>query len=86
MKRDRAAASELKRLRINRGLSPEQLGHLANVSGHTIRRIERTGCIPGPRVQFCLGAQLGHLPSDIWHLPGAPFGATPEAPARLEAA
>lgn len=73
MKRDKTAAAKVKQLRIDRGLSPEQLGLLAGISGHTIRRIEQTGAIPTPRVQFCLGAQLGHLPSAIWHVPGAPF-------------
>ncbi len=69
----------MKQLRVDRGLSPEQLGYLAGVSGHTIRRIEATGAIPTPRVQFCLGTQLGHLPSEIWRLPGVGSPAMREA-------
>ena len=66
MKRDRLAASKLRTLRTDRGLSPEQLGYHAGVSGHTIRRIERTWSIPTPRVQFMLAQHFGLRPSELW--------------------
>lgn len=54
-------------LRINAGLSPNQLAARVHVSGPTIRLAER-GHIPEPRVQ----AEIAHFfeldPLDIWPL------------------
>lgn len=70
MTRDRFAASQVKSHRINLGLSPEQLGQIVGVSGHTIRRIERDACIPTPRVQFLIAQHFGMKPTDLWSLGG----------------
>lgn len=66
MKRDRFAASQIRSLRIDRGMSPEQLGHVAGVSGHTIRRIERDAIVPTPRVQFLLARYFEMRPTEVW--------------------
>lgn len=55
-------------MRIDRGMSPEQLGYAAGVSGHTIRRIERDGVVPTPRVQFLLARALDMRPTEVWSL------------------
>lgn len=47
-------------------MSPEQLGHVVGVSGHTIRRIERDGVIPTPRVQFLLTRYFDMRPTQLW--------------------
>lgn len=54
--------------RIDLGLSPEQLGQFAGVSGHTIRRIERDGCVPTPRVQFLIAQHFAMRPTELWAL------------------
>lgn len=64
--RDHFAASHLRSLRIDAGLSPEQLGVVVGVSGHTIRRIERCGAVPTPRVQFLLAQHFDLRPSQMW--------------------
>lgn len=51
-------------------MSPEQLGHVAGVSGHTIRRVERDGVIPTPRVQFLLATHFALRPTQVWQLDG----------------
>lgn len=66
MNRDHLAAQELRSRRINQGLSPEQLGGVVGVSGHTIRRIEREGVIPTPRIQFALAHHFQIQPTDLW--------------------
>lgn len=68
MTRDRFAALQVKSRRIDAGLSPEQLGYMVGVSGHTIRRIERDGAIPTPRVQFLIAKHFDSRPTDIWRL------------------
>lgn len=68
MTRDRLAALQVKSRRIDAGLSPEQLGYIVGVSGHTIRRIEREGIVPTARVQFLLAKYFDSRPTDIWHL------------------
>lgn len=71
MSRDRFASAKLKSLRIDAGLSPEQLGYLVGVSGHTIRRVEFRGSIPTPRIQFLIAQHFGLRPTEIWALDGA---------------
>lgn len=68
MDRDWIAAQRLRSLRMDSGLSPERLGALIGVSGHTVRRIERYGSIPTPRVQFQLASHFGLRPTDLWQL------------------
>ena len=70
MTRDRFASLQIRSQRMDRGLSPEQLGAIVGVSGHTIRRIERSGCVPGPRVQFLLAHYFEMRPTDLWRIPG----------------
>lgn len=58
-------ARQLKELRINRGLSPEQLGHKVGISGRTIRRIEE-GNRPTARVMFALAQEFECEVVDLW--------------------
>jgi DNA-binding XRE family transcriptional regulator len=68
MSRDRFAACHLRSLRLDRGMSPEQLGWAVGVSGHTIRRIERDHAVPTPRVQFALAQFFALRPTEIWQV------------------
>jgi DNA-binding XRE family transcriptional regulator len=68
MSRDRFAASHLRSLRLDRGMSPEQLGWSTGVSGHTIRRIERLGAVPTPRVQYALAKFFDLRPTELWQI------------------
>ena len=54
-------------LRVNDGLSPNQLAARINVSGPTIRLAE-LGHTPEPRVQFEIAEYFGLRPLDIWPL------------------
>lgn len=56
---------ELIGLRINEGLSREQVAHRANVSRETVRLVE-SGWVPGPRVQFAIAAVFERRPLDLW--------------------
>lgn len=58
---------KLQELRINAGLSPNDLAYQARVSGKTIRFAE-AGFIPSPRVQFAIAAVFDLLPLDLWPL------------------
>ena len=68
---DLPAAEMIKRLRTDRGLSPEALSqamHMAGlgyVSGKTIRRVE-VGFVPRVRVQFALASFFDLVPSQVW--------------------
>lgn len=68
MSRDHFAASQVRSFRIDHGLSPEQLGGLIGVSGHTIRRIEEKGMVPTPRVQFAIANFFRLRPTEMWPL------------------
>jgi DNA-binding XRE family transcriptional regulator len=57
----------LKELRINRGLSPNELAHYVGVTGKTIRMAE-AGFVPTPRVQFNIAQYFDLRPTDIWPL------------------
>lgn len=59
----------LQRLRINAGLSPNDLAARCGgrVSAGTIRLAEK-GHVPGPRLQFTIADALGVMPLDIWPL------------------
>jgi transcriptional regulator with XRE-family HTH domain len=54
-------------LRVNEGLSREQLGLRANVSRESVRLAE-AGFVPGPRVQFAIAGVFGKRPLDLWPL------------------
>lgn len=56
---------ELVALRINAGLSRDDLARRTGVSRESIRLAER-GFTPGPRIQFAIAAAFGRLPLDIW--------------------
>lgn len=57
----------LREMRINRGLTPEALGAVAQVSGRTIRRIE-DGHLPTVRVMFALASYFEMEVGDLWRL------------------
>lgn len=58
---------QLQELRINRGLSPNDLGYRIGVSGKTIRLAEQ-GFTPSPRVQFAIASAFDLNPTDLWPL------------------
>lgn len=58
---------ELIALRVNAGLSREQLSYRTGISRETIRLVE-DGWVPTPRVQFALANEFRRLPLDIWPL------------------
>jgi len=57
----------LKELRINAGMSPNDLAYRAGVSGKTVRMVE-AGFVPTPRVQFQIAKVFAMLPLDLWPL------------------
>lgn len=61
----REAGASIREQRLNRGLSPEQLGHLAGVSGRTVRRIEE-GKRPTVRTMFQVAQILDCEVVDLW--------------------
>lgn len=76
---DHYAAHRLRDMREERGLSPEALareivaqakreswGSRGVVDPHTIRRVERHGHVPGPRIMFVLAAYFGMRPHEMW--------------------
>lgn len=58
---------ELIALRVNAGLSREQLSYRTGISRETIRLVE-DGWVPTPRVQFALANEFRRLPLDLWPL------------------
>lgn len=64
-KRRRLPNRELQALRINAGLSPNDLAYRAGISGNTARMAE-AGFIPSPRVQFAIARVFDRSPLDIW--------------------
>lgn len=52
-------------LRVNDGLSREQLAYRANVGRETVRLAE-SGFLPSPRVQFAIAEVFGLRPLDLW--------------------
>lgn len=57
----------LKELRINAGMSPNDLAFRAGVSGKTVRMVE-AGWVPMPRTQFAIAKVFALLPLDLWPL------------------
>lgn len=74
--KDKDAATKLRRLMDNLGLSPEVLGAQTGVSGKRIRQItwEKIGGKPNPhygeqperRVRYALARRFDMLPAQIW--------------------
>lgn len=58
---------QLQELRINAGLSPNDLALRAGTSGKTVRMVE-AGWVPGPRLQFQIAQVFGLKPLDLWPL------------------
>ena len=56
---------ELMELRINKGLSRQDLGMRIGVSHETIRLAE-LGFTPSVRVQFALAEEFGTTPLELW--------------------
>lgn len=54
-------------LRINEGLSREQLAYRTGIGKETIRLAE-SGFVPTPRVQFALAGAFSLRPLDLWPL------------------
>lgn len=52
-------------LRINAGLSRDDLAVRAGIGKETVRLAE-SGFTPTPRVQFAIAGAFGKLPLDIW--------------------
>ena len=61
----RVPHQRLKELRVNAGMSPNDLAFRVGVSGKTIRMAE-AGWIPSPRTQFQIASAFGMLPLDLW--------------------
>lgn len=57
----------LMEMRINHGLSPNDLGREAGISGKTVRLAE-AGFMPGPRIQHAIASIFGLKPTEIWPL------------------
>ena len=55
----------LQELRINAGLSPNDLAYRIGVSGKTVRMAE-AGFTPTPRVQFAIAGAFDLEPLDLW--------------------
>ena len=66
-RRSRRPNRALQALRINEGLSPNDLAYRAGISGNTVRLAE-AGFRPTPRVQFAIAQVFTRLPLDIWPL------------------
>lgn len=56
---------QLKGLRVNRGLSPEDLARLTGLTGPTVRLAE-AGHLPLPRTQFAIAEFFDLAPLDLW--------------------
>ena len=54
-------------MRINAGMSPNDLAYRAGVSGNTVRLAE-AGFRPGPRIQFAVARVLETTPLELWPL------------------
>jgi len=64
-RRNRQPHVELVALRVNEGLSREQLAYRVGVSRETVRLAE-AGFLPSPRVQFAIAAAFEKRPLDLW--------------------
>lgn len=55
----------LQELRINQGMSPNDLARRAGINGNTVRLAER-GFTPTERVQFAIADVFALRPTDLW--------------------
>jgi DNA-binding XRE family transcriptional regulator len=65
--RRREQNTRLQALRINEGLTRDDLARRTGVSRESIRLAE-LGFVPGPRIQFALADAFKLRPLDIWPL------------------
>lgn len=65
--RRRSPNRHLQELRINAGLSPNDLALRAGISGNTVRMAEG-GFVPGPRIQAQIASVFDLQPLDLWPL------------------
>ena len=65
--RRRIPNRRLQELRLNAGLSPNDLAYRAGISGKAVRMAEE-GFVPSPRVQFAIAAAFDLKPLDLWPL------------------
>ena len=56
---------DLIELRLNQGLTPNDLARRAGISGNTVRAAER-GLYVDPRSQYAISKALGVLPLDVF--------------------
>lgn len=56
---------QLQELRINHGMSPNDLALRAGINGNTVRLAER-GFTPSPRVQFAIAGVFSLQPTELW--------------------
>ena len=61
----RVPHQRLKELRVNAGMSPNDLAYRAGVTGKTIRMAE-AGFVPSPRTQFAIATVFELRPLDLW--------------------
>lgn len=61
----RAPHRQLQGLRLNLGMSPNDLAYRAGVSGNTVRMAE-AGFVPTPRVQFAIARVFELSPLELW--------------------
>lgn len=57
----------LKALRVNAGMTPNDLAYRAGLTGKTVRMVE-AGFVPTPRTQFAIAAVFEMQPLDLWPL------------------
>lgn len=63
----RSPNKALIKLRIDCGLSPNELAYRAEISGKTVRMAE-AGFLPSPRIQHAIASVFERKPTDIWPL------------------
>lgn len=61
------AGATIRKLRLNKGYSPEALGYEIGVSGRTIRRVE-DGMVPTVNTMFALAKWADLEVVDLWRL------------------
>lgn len=54
-------------MRLNKGLTPNQVAYLTGLTGPTVRLAE-SGHVPSPRVQLALADFYGRKVVDLWPL------------------
>jgi transcriptional regulator with XRE-family HTH domain len=64
----REAGASIRELRVNRGLSPEELGARVGISGRTIRRVEEGRTRPTVRTMFLIALEFDCDVVDLWPL------------------